>query len=272
MTSDERPLLRWAGSKRLQLAAIADYWPRQFSRYIEPFCGSCAALFEVGPASAVMNDINPELMNFWSVIKQDPIEVHSRVAGMPNSVDLYYATRSQNPLELSSLDRAVRFFYLNRYSFNGLYRTNREGRFNVPYGGRRCGSIPPVSAFVACSRALTNVTLSCEDFQPFLSRVASRGDFVYLDPPYAVDGSRVSGEYDLQAFRLSDFARLTDELGRLDRIGAMFMLSYPINASSVSGMDRYYKGQYVVRRRISGFRHGRSPQTEAVFTNYEVAS
>ncbi len=219
-----------------------------------------------------MNDINPELINFWRVIKLRPRELHAAADMLPNSERTYYKMRALEPTELPDLDRAVRFFYLNRYSFNGLYRTNRFGTYNVPYGGRRCGTLPPLAAFLTHSEALEAVDFSCADFEGFLMDSAREDDFVYLDPPYAVKGSRVSGEYDQRSFRHSDFERLVPLLELLNTIGAKFLLSYAADERVAKALSTYLRGQYGVRRRISGFRHGRTVTDEIVFSNYEPAS
>ncbi len=268
----KRPLLRWAGSKRVQLPLIERFWPASFARYVEPFCGSCAALFHRLPPLAVMNDINPELINFWRMIKAHPRELHAAADALPNSELTYYEMRAREPTELRAIERAVRFLYLNRYSFNGLYRTNRFGIYNVPYGGRRCGTLPPLAVFLAHSQAVKVADFSCTDFAPILLDSARKDAFVYLDPPYAVKGSRVSGEYDQTAFRYSDFERLVPVLAWLDEIGAKFLLSYAADERVAKTLGAYLRGQYDVRRRISGFRRGRTTTEEFVFSNYEPAT
>lgn len=265
-----RPLLRWAGSKRAQLPLIERFWPATFARYLEPFCGSCAALFYRRPRLAAMNDINPELINFWRTIKDSPRELHAGANALPNSQLTYYEMRAREPMELPALERAVRFLYLNRYSFNGLYRTNRFGSYNVPYGGKRCGTLPALATFLAHSEALQGATFSCSDFEQFLMDSAQEDDFVYLDPPYAVKGSRVSGEYDQKSFRYSDFERLVPILACLDAIGAKFLLSYAGDERVTRALGVYLRGQYGVRRRISGFNSGRVVTAEFVFSNYEL--
>lgn len=266
----QRPLLRWAGSKRAQLPQIRKFWPTGFERYLEPFCGSCAALLDHQPPSALMNDINAELVNFWTMVKADPAAVHAGVAALPNSPDQYYSLRAIDPATLDRSERAVRFCYLNRYSFNGLYRTNRQGQYNVPYGGRRCGAVPPLDDFHEQSGRLAGADFICSDFEQFIRENARAGDFFYLDPPYAVKGSRVSGEYDPRAFKIYDIDRLMDCLEYIDGVGATFLLSYADDARVIERLKDHLRGRYDVRRRIAGFRGGRGASHELAFTNYEV--
>lgn len=266
-----RPLLRWAGSKRMQLPEIKKLWPSAFERYLEPFCGSCAALAHVDSREAILNDINPELINFWREIKARPLDVHAGVAAEPKSPERYYELRSQDPASLASTARAIRFCYLNRYSFNGLYRTNKLGQYNVPYGGKRCGSVPPAETFQKQSDLLADANFDCGDFERFIHDYVKSGDFVYLDPPYAIKGSRVSGDYDPQSFRSSDLVRLVRCLEHIDKVGAKYLLSYAEDENLSSTLSSQLRGSYEVRRRISGFQHARSASQELAFTNYELS-
>lgn len=263
-----RPLLRWAGSKRLQMPLLRRFWPERFERYVEPFCGSCAALFGSPAVPALMNDLNSELVNFWRHVASVPESLQRRVSCLPNDPEVYYSLRSTDPGDLDPEMRAVRFLYLNRYSFNGLYRTNRWGRYNVPYGGRRCGSVPDESTFVSISQRLQSVTFYNFDFEEFLCQSSKAGDFVYLDPPYAVDGSRVPMGYDAGGFGSSDLPRLERVLSSLSERGVKFLLSYAKDADVMSALKHFYRGKYPVQRRISGFKAGRHASEEVVFSNY----
>jgi DNA adenine methylase len=267
----KRPLLRWAGSKRAQLPEIEKFWPDGFDRYLEPFCGSCAALIHCQPGTALMNDINAELINFWTVIKASAQEVYARVSKLQNDSEVYYGLRAIDPASLDSIGRAVRFWYLNRYSFNGLYRTNRKGQYNVPYGGKRCGSVPSEDDFSSQSSTLGSVDFTNLDFEEFVLSNAQSGDFFYLDPPYAIKGSRVSGEYDQRAFKSGDVERLIRSLGYIDRIGAKYLLSYADDEDLARRLGNNLRGRYDVRRRIAGFRDSRVTSQELVFSNYEIA-
>ncbi len=266
-----RPLLRWAGSKRMQLPEIKKLWPTAFDRYLEPFCGSCAALAHVDSRAAILNDINPELINFWREIKARPLEVHAGVSAEPKSSERYYELRSQEPASLAPTARAIRFCYLNRYSFNGLYRTNKFGQYNVPYGGKRCGSVPPAETFQQQSEILADADFDCGDFEKFVRDHVRRGDFVYLDPPYAIKGSRVSGDYDPQSFRSYDLERLVRCLEHIDSVGAKYLLSYADDEGLRNALNSQLRGSYEVRRRISGFQRARTTSQELAFANYEIS-
>lgn len=216
---------------------------------------------------ALMNDLNPELVNFWMCLSLSPSDLHRMVTALPNNAETYYELRSISPGSLSDMDRASRFFYLNRYSFNGLYRTNAKGEYNVPYGGRRCGAVPGLQSFQACARVLASARFFNVDFEQFVRRNVELGDFVYLDPPYVMRASRVSAGYGPGAFSAVDFQRLAKLLVDLDEAGILFLLSYTPEEYAMDALAPYYKGEYVVQRRISGFRHGRGLAGEVVFSN-----
>lgn len=217
-------LLRWAGSKRKLLPLLTINVPRRFNRYIEPFAGSACLFFSSisSPRTAILGDFNGELLDFYRVVKTRPKALFDRLRAFEESEDFYYSLRSVDPARLNRTEAAARFLYLNRFCFNGVYRTNQSGKFNVPYG-TKTGRLPNLTEIQACSHALKNVAFSPGDFEVTLSE-AKKGDFVYLDPPYTT--SRYRGEYGYGAFCDSDFERLREALVGLDRKGVAFLLSY----------------------------------------------
>src|SRR5216683_17251 len=180
-----QPLLRWAGSKRQIVPTLAQYWNDDFKRYVEPFAGSACLFFHLAPRTALLGDINSELLSTYRHVRIRHQEVSKLLRKMRKSEREYYRVRSLQPDLLSSAKRAARFIYLNRYCFNGLYRTNANGGFNVPYGGRGSGSLPSPEALQRASRLLKRATLINGDFEKVLDRVKP-GDFVYMDPPFSV--------------------------------------------------------------------------------------
>src|SRR5258708_201479 len=137
-----KSIFRWAGSKRQLLPLLEGYWSRDFGRYVEPFAGSACFFFRLMPERALLADINKELICAYRQIKADALKVHNSLKKLSTGSDTYYQQRSLDPVYLSPNARAARFIYLNRYCFNGLYRTNQRGEFNVPYGGQATGSTP----------------------------------------------------------------------------------------------------------------------------------
>ena len=132
-----RPLLRWAGSKRKLLSRLAPFWnPGRHRRYIEPFAGSACLFFELRPEKAILGDTNRELIHLYRAVRVSPESLFYRLAHIRRDARTYYRWRAIDPLRTDPETRALRFLYLNRNCFNGIYRTNVDGDFNVPFGGK----------------------------------------------------------------------------------------------------------------------------------------
>ena len=260
------PLFRWAGSKRKVLPELASYWSNHYRRYIEPFAGSAALFFRIAPNKAVLNDINGGLIQAYEVIRDRPDDVHRRVSRITRSEKQYYTMRDKEPTSLSALDQAVRFVYLNRLCFNGIFRTNMAGEFNVPYAHSRAGSIPSVEDFRRCASLLANASLKSGDFGSILS-AARKGDFVYLDPPYAVESRRVFRQYDKRAFTTKDLERLGGHLDALNRKGVDFVISYADCREARNIFSSWNTRRIRVRRNIAGFTASRRIAIELLATN-----
>ena len=148
------PLLRWAGSKRRLLPILQTYWNSRHKRYLEPFVGSARLFFALNPPRAILGDLNTELISAYLEIKYRLTDVAAGLSGLSPSKSKYYKLRQLDPANLSPAARAARFIYLNRFCFNGLYRTNLRGEFNVPYGAEKSGSLPSWELLTECSRRL----------------------------------------------------------------------------------------------------------------------
>lgn len=264
--SPTTPIFRWAGSKRKILPTLAAYWNPSFKRYVEPFAGSSALFFMLQPQRAVLADINSELMETYEVIRERPDDVFRAVTKMPRGKNAYYAIRNQNTGRLKPFGRAVRFVYLNRFCFNGIYRTNVEGRFNVPYAHIKPGVIPPIETFRRCAELLGNASLKCGDFGSVLSTVRA-GDFVYMDPPYAVESRRVFRQYDQRQFRRKDLERLATHLETMDNKGASFVVSYADCREARDLFSIWQTRRIRVRRHVAGFVSARRHAYELIVTN-----
>jgi DNA adenine methylase len=260
----QRPLLRWAGSKRKLLPILLSSIP-SFSRYVEPFAGSACLFFALYPGRAILSDFNHELMETYYFIREHPLRVAETLAQMPSTPHFYYSLRSMKPTDLDPINKAARFIYLNRHCFNGVYRTNRQGAFNVPRG-IRTGSMPSPKEFLACAAMLRGAVLLAGDFEGALSDV-KKGDFVYLDPPYAKPGSQNLGEYGYGAFSEADLPRLFVALEAIDRKGATFLLSYRYSRRLVSSIERWNYRTVMVRRHVAGFVKHRSNVKELLVSN-----
>ena len=263
-----RAFLRWAGSKKQILPVLAAFWRKSFCRYVEPFAGSSRLYFEIQPERALLSDKNEELIRTYQVLRDHPIELFRKVTAMPTDQACYYRARAQNPARLCALDRASRFIYLNRYCFNGIYRTNLRGEFNVPYCKRtaKAGALPGLELFCACAQLLLTSELRCWDFGTALRHTCG-GDFVYLDPPYVTSTRRVFREYGPAAFSTEDLARLAAHLKRMDRRGVAFVLSYADCREGREAFGKWNIRRLRVRRHVAGFSAARRHAREMIVTN-----
>jgi len=180
--SNSKSFLRWAGSKRRLIPKLRIYWNSGFTRYVEPFMGSAALFFAIEPAAAVLSDINSSLVETLCAVRDHPRAVCNRLHRLPQGKEAYYRIREEDATQLSSLDRAARFVYLNRFCFNGLYRTNLKGKFNVPYAASKTGQLPSQEVLFKAAKILSCAQITTNDFDETLKTVQP-GDFVYMDPP-----------------------------------------------------------------------------------------
>ena len=161
------------------LGRLSVFWSEKHTAYVEPFAGSACLFFELAPRRAILGDANEQLIELFEVVRDDPDRLHRRLLRIRRDLETYTRWRRLNPNSLDRETRALRFFYLNRNCFNGIYRTNRDGQFNVPMGSK-------LSAYIGradlkeCSAILKNTTLVAGDFIDTLAHV-KKGNFVYLD-------------------------------------------------------------------------------------------
>lgn len=261
-----RSPVRWAGSKRKLVPTLQRLAPSSFERYIEPFCGSLCLYVALKPSSALVGDINEELVNFYRMISWRPKAVASATHQLANDEATYYELRGIDPTTLGAQERAVRFLYLNRYCFNGVYRTNRQGGFNVARG-KHMGSIPPVEELVRFGRMMRRAAVHRCDFEDLINE-AKRGDFIYLDPPYAGRGVRDRGEYGVGAFKEVDLDRLAEGLHRASSRDVKVLLSY----ADLPEIRRRFRSWNItsmeVTRNVAGFSGARGSVSELILRNY----
>jgi DNA adenine methylase len=212
-----------------------------------------------------LGDNNSELINVYRMLRKDPTRIHRRLVGIPRDGRSYYRWRSKDPKKLDAETKALRFVYLNHNCFNGIYRTNNAGQFNVPFGTKLATYLSR-DEFVGCSEALANVKLVAGDFEATLANVAP-GDFVYLDPPYAVTSRRLFREYGKKSFGTDDVERLSAELQRIHRIGAHFVVSYADCREARALADNWNSQKFLVQRHIAGFSDHRTRSFEWLIYN-----
>lgn len=260
-----RSFLRWAGSKQQLIPTMSRFWDSSHACYVEPFAGSASWFFYVLPHSAILSDINGELIFTYQQVKENLPQVIEELNKLKIGEENYYCLRAIDPLFLSPPARAARFIYLNRFSFNGLYRTNRLGKFNVPYNGG-AGTIPPVDILERCSTALQSARLVACSFDIALE-MAKAGDFVYLDPPFSVRAHRIFNEYNAATFNGNHLKLLRDWLVRLDKNNISFLVSYAESEEGDKLAKGFYKEVVAVRRNIAGFAANRKRANELLISN-----
>jgi DNA adenine methylase len=260
------PFLRWAGSKRQHVPFLRALWNGAYSRYVEPFAGSAALFFAVRPPRALLSDLNEDLIQAFKAVANQPQDVWRALSRLKPDRSNYYVVRSRRPQELRPPERAARFIYLNRFCFNGLFRTNRSGEFNVPFGAPKNTNVPTLEQLRACSRLLRRASVFHADFRKTLGLVRS-GDFVYLDPPYAVSNRRVFIEYGSSIFTLTDLEELGQLLAQISDRGATFVASYADCREARLAFRGWPWRRVPVRRNVAGFLGARRMQYELYATN-----
>lgn len=267
-TAQTRPLLRWAGSKRSALAHITRQMPANFDKYIEPFAGSAALYFTLSPRKSVISDLNNDLISFYDVLKVSPIVLYNKFIAVPREKEAYLAIRDAFRVEVDPLERATQFIYLNRNCFNGLYRTNKAGHFNVPFAALGRAKYPSLEDFEKASKQLQGTTLSCADFRSVIFDHVQENDLVYLDPPYLKQQGRIFSEYVKGHFCAADLGDLLEVLQEIDRRGAKFIMSFIDDPIVDTIRHDWNCVNYEVQRNIAGFAGARKKTPEILLKNW----
>jgi len=220
-----RPFLKWAGGKHRLIRQYKDYFP-EFKNYYEPFLGGGAVFFHLRPQSAVLTDINPELINAYCCVrdKVESVILLLQEHQQQHGNEYYYYMRSLTPN--TELERAARFIYLNRTCFNGLYRENSQGAFNVPIGKYKNPQICNPEVLRSASATLENVKIEEKFFEHVLESANSSDDFVYFDPPYhPVSSTSYFTAYSRHSFIEDDQKKLSKIFAELAGRGVKVMMS-----------------------------------------------
>ncbi len=266
-----RPFLKWAGGKQRLIAHYQEYFPDfdDINRYYEPFIGSGAIFFHYQPETAVLADRNETLMEVYRAVQQDVEAVIKALRVHYNDSDYFYEVRGQDVGELTLAERAARIIFLNKTCYNGLFRENSKGKFNVPFGRYKSPKICNEKRLRRASRVLQNVTLLAADFEDVVE-TAVAGDFVYFDPPYApLSATSSFTQYDKHGFALADQIRLSETVAKLTKRGVKVMLS---NSSAPIIYDLYERDYQLVemqaRRNINSKGSQRGLVKELLILNY----
>ncbi|MFX1499786.1 MAG: DNA adenine methylase [Promethearchaeota archaeon] len=234
MSEIPHPFLKWAGGKRQLLSQMYKYFPNKFNKYIEPFLGGGAVLFYLKPKFSIIIDINKELINCYKVIKNNVKELIELLKTHKNEKNYYYKIRAldrdkEKFNQLSNVERASRLIYLNKCCYNGLYRVNSKGQFNVPFGKYKNPNFCDEENLLSVSMILKNVKIVHGSFE-FCLEYAQKGDFVYFDPPYhPISKTSSFTSYTKDNFGKDSQQKLFEVFKKLDKQGCKLMLSNSYN-------------------------------------------
>ena len=274
-TTQLQPFLKWAGGKRQLLKDILLYRPLTFRTYYEPFVGGGAMLFALQPERAVISDINSELVNAYEVLQNAIDPLMKEISRHPNTADHYYAVRNLDRDghfdATDAVTRAARLIYLNKTCYNGLFRVNRQGQFNVPFGRYKQPRILNEAVLKSAHAYLnaSSITILRCDFEQTVS-TAAKDDFVYFDPPYhPVSKTSAFTSYSVNGFDWSAQRRLKNTVDELTRRGCKVMLS---NSATADIRDLYKDYQCITlqaARAINSNADRRGKVEELLLLNYD---
>ncbi|MBQ6841176.1 MAG: DNA adenine methylase [Bacilli bacterium] len=273
-----KPFVKWAGGKRQIIDKLKEYIPEEYDTYYEPFIGGGALFFELSPKKAVINDSNVELINVYKVLcNEDKFNKMIRVLNSHetnHSEEYYYELRNKDRSKnsfrrLADYTRAARTIYLNKACFNGLYRVNSKGEFNVPFGKKTKVNTYEGSNLNLISYYLTNnqIKILNEDFESSVS-TAKKGDFIYFDPPYDSDTSTFNS-YTEEGFGKEEQVRLARVFKELSDRGCYVMLSNH-NTKLINELYGEFNIHVIeAKRNINANGKKRGKVEEVIITNYE---
>lgn len=268
-----RPFLRWAGGKQHLVKQLLHFLPSDVGKRVchEPFLGAGSLFFALRPARATLGDSNEHLIRCYEYVRDAPnlvaryLRWHARHTGEEH----YYRVRREYNRSKFSSAQAARFIYLNKASFNGIFRVNQRGEYNVPYGHKEPPALPSRERLQRVSEMLAGARLQCADFEEAMQD-CSAGDFVYVDPPYpALNGTSYFTHYTKDRFSDADQKRLAEVISDLHSRGCLVMVSNADTPWVRSLYHSFYKQTIPVRRYIT-CRPVKHTVRELIITNYEV--
>jgi len=230
-----KPILKWAGGKRQLINQIINKFPKSYNKFIEPFIGGGALFFYLNKNNSIISDINEELINLYKQISKNPNKIISRIKNYKNTKNDFYNIRKSIPN--NNLDRACRTIYLNKTCFNGLYRVNKKGEFNVPYGNYKNVSFFDERNLIEISKLLKQTKIIHGSYESILKKFAKKNDLIFLDPPY-LPISKYSDfkRYNKEQFYFEDHKNLANLYKELDNKGCFLILT---NSNSDRVIDLY---------------------------------
>lgn len=267
------PIVKWVGGKRQLMFELLKNMPKSYNRYFEPFIGGGALFFELQPEQAYISDMNEELINLYSVVQDNVYELIKDLSKHEVSKEYFLEIRNidrtEQYTELSDVERASRFIYLNRTCFNGMYRVNSQGQFNVPFGHYKNPRIIDENNLLNCSELLKKTEIKCADFSEILTKV-KKGDLVYFDPPYVpLNETSSFTSYTKDGFDINMQFKLRDVCDELDNNGVKFMLSNSDTKLVNELYVNYEIKKVFASRQINANADGRGKITEVLVRNYD---
>jgi DNA adenine methylase len=266
------PFLRWAGGKRWLVSYIAELTSDVTIRnYHEPFAGGAAVFFGISLGNhSYLSDLNADLIETYAAVQEAPDKVWERLRQYRNTEEGYYAARATKPRTPAT--RAARFIFLNHTSFNGLYRVNLRGEYNVPFGYKASDNRPNLELLRSASARLKSATLAVGDFVGALQNVGE-GDLVFLDPPYTVaHNNNGFVKYNDRLFLFADQQRLSSMIDDLRDRGAYYVMTNAAHASIAALFDKGDRRMETSRKNnVGGKSAARGRATEYLFTNLPIA-
>lgn len=260
-------ILRWSGSKTRLLPDLRRLSPNSFERYVEPFAGSASLFFEIEPKESILGDLNSCVIDVYRAIQTDAEAVAATLDGIPKTSEAYYQLRSLDPAQLSLVQRAARLIFLMKACFNGVYRTNKLGKFNVPMGDK-IYALPSLSELVHAQSLLRGTTLLNADFGATVKNCRPN-DWIYMDPPYKSPG-RFRGEYGYNAeFCSLRVASLVATIRHLSDAGCYVTLSYSFDQELIDSLPGWYVTPVTARRSVAGELAKRVAAREIIVQNYK---
>ena len=267
--SDAKPFLKWAGGKGRLIGKLQKFFPDSYNRYFEPFIGGGAIFFHLNPKKAIINDLNQELINLYEKIRDQPKELMLELDKLQTKVDskgFFLETRAKVPT--NKLDLAVRTIYLNRTCYNGMYRVNSSGEFNVPFGDMGNPRLYEKKNILACSKVLQRTTILTGDYKKIIRRIR-KNDFVYLDPPYVpLSDTAHFTSYTSEKFGKEQQEELLEFCKKVDKKGALFLLNNSENEYTKKLYETFNCKTIKAARNVAARSSSRAPVNELVVTNY----
>ena len=267
-----KPFIKWAGGKRQIIKELTDSLPKNYNRYFEPFIGGGALFFAVRPKNAYISDINPELINLYNTVKNNTHSLIKDLLRYKNTETEFYKIRNLDRTpdykNLTNIEKAGRFIYLNKTCYNGLYRTNSKGQFNAPYGFYKNPNIIDEQNLKICSELLKETEIGLSDFSNIENKIKTR-DFVYFDPPYIpINKTSSFTKYYKDDFNTGSQIKLKELCDRLNKKNIYFMLSNSYNETALNLYKEYNIKKINAIRAINCKADKRGTINELIITNY----